>query len=173
MKTVVLGDPPEVLVALFRERKRLGHDTHDELWNGDYHMSAATSFDHGHIAAELGCLLGPAADDAGLAGTMAFNVGTPDNFRVPDLGFHRGSPSGVWIAAAAIVVEVRSPDDETFDKFEFYFEHGVEELLVADLVTQRVRWFLRGDATLEYAEASALLGVSARDIEVALKWQIE
>ena len=44
MKTVVLGDPPPVLASLIAERKRLGLDTHDEVWQGEYHMAPAASF---------------------------------------------------------------------------------------------------------------------------------
>ena len=42
MKTLVLGDPPPVIASLILER-RLGIDTHDEIWDGDYHMSSITA----------------------------------------------------------------------------------------------------------------------------------
>jgi hypothetical protein len=34
VKTVVLGDPPQILGSLIFERQRLGLDTYDELWVG-------------------------------------------------------------------------------------------------------------------------------------------
>jgi hypothetical protein len=40
MKTVVLGDPPLVLTSLIADRKRLGLDSHDEAWNGEYQLSS-------------------------------------------------------------------------------------------------------------------------------------
>jgi Uma2 family endonuclease len=170
MKTVVLGDPPDVLVSLFNERKRLGLDTHDELWCGEYHMAPSASLDHGRIGSLIDRLLGPRAEQLGFQMSLDFNVGDANNFRVPDLGVHRAPVSAVWIPTAAIVVEVRSPDDETFDKFDFYFEHQVEEVLVADLVDRTVAWYVRGtDAFVEH-DRSELLGISADQVAVALHW---
>ena len=83
---------------------------------------------------------------------------------------HRGIPSGTWISSAAIVVEVRSPDDETYEKFDFYFDHGVEEILVAELVTRKVSWFVRGDTTFEQTPTSGLLGLAAHDLADSLGW---
>lgn len=71
---------------------------------------------------------------------------------------------------AAIVVEVRSPDDETYDKFAFSFEHGVEEILVADLASKSVRWFVRSPGTLVANERSQLLGLTNLDVAKVLKW---
>jgi len=54
---------------------------------------------------------------------------------------------------AALVIEVRSPGDETYDKFGLYAKRGVEELLVADPQRRAVQiWLLRGDG---YTEAGA------------------
>ncbi len=108
-------------------------------------MSPAASFQHGRVVAALAVLLSEAAGSKDLVVGTDFNLGNAQNFWVPDLGVHRGEPSGVWLATAAIVVGVCSPDDESYEKFGFYFDHGVEEVLLADLTDQRVRWFLRGD----------------------------
>ncbi len=170
MKTVVLGDPPEVLVALIAERKRLGLDVYDELWQGEYHMAPAASFEHARACSVIDQLVGSKTEERGFCGSTAFNLGSLDDFRVPDLGVHRGEPSGVWIPTAAIVAEVRSPDDETYDKFGFYFEHGVEEILVADLKTKSVTWFVRGESAFEPTDRSALLDITVNDVAVALKW---
>ncbi len=170
MKTVVLGDPPEVLISLISERQRLGLDTHDEVWQGDYHMAPAANFQHGRVGAELVGLFQAPARVAGLTVSLEFNVGDPQNFRVPDLGVHRGQPSGVWIDSAAIVVEVRSPDDETYDKFDFYFERGIEEVLVTDLATKVVTWFVRGDSAFVHNDRSEILGLTTADVAAALDW---
>jgi Uma2 family endonuclease len=69
-----------------------------------------------------------------------------------------------------IVVEVRSPDDETYEKFRFHFEHNVEEIVVADLVTKTVEWFTRSTDTFDRIDRSELLGVSASDVAAALGW---
>jgi Uma2 family endonuclease len=146
MKTVVLGDPPPVLASLIDERKRLGLDTHDEVWEGEYHMAPAAAFRHGAVQARLVEILAPLARAAGLAFGLEFNLGHKNNFRVPDLGVHCGSPEGVWLKSAAVVVEVRSPDDESLQKFGFYAAHEVDELLIVDLVSETVTWHRRNAA---------------------------
>ena len=170
MKTVVLGDPPPLLASLIADRKRLGLDRHDEAWHGEYHMAPAASYEHGEVEAVLASLLRPIAQPRGLRVGMAFNLGTLGDFRVPDLGVHRGRPSGAWLPTAAIVVEVRSPDDETYDKFGFYFLSGVEEVLVVDLTSREVLWFERGTHAFVGAGSSRLLGLSADAVRRELGW---
>lgn len=171
MKTVVLGDTPPAIASMIAERQRLGLDRHDEVWNGEYHMAPMASFEHAESDAALVGLLQPAAAERGLKVTTAFNLGSsPTDFRVPDLGVHRGHPVGVWIPTAAIVVEVRSPDDETFEKFGYYFERGVEEVLVADLVSHEVTWFVRGPVGFASSLESMILGLTSHDVLMALRW---
>jgi len=108
---------------------------------------------------------------AGLVGTGPFNLGEPADHRVPDRGYHRGRPTGTWLATAAIVVEIVSPDDETYDKFGFYARHGVDELLVADPADHAVGiWRLTAVDDYERALASPLLEVSAADLMAAIEW---
>ena len=170
MKTVLLGEPPPIVASLIAERKRLGLDRHDEIWPGEYHMAPAASFEHGRAEAILAGLLERPSRACGLLVGMAFNLGEPGDFRVPDLGVHRGTPAGVWVRTAAIVVEVRSPDDETYDKFPFYFARGVEEVLVVDLLRHEVHWFQRADGAFVAVEASAAISLPANDIRAGLGW---
>ncbi len=133
-------------------------------------MSPAPSFEHAHVGSLLVTLFEPFAKGAGLVGSLDFTLGSPGDFRVPDLGLHRGTPSGVWLSTAAIVVEVRSPDDESYAKLDFYFAHEVEEVLIVELSTKTIHWYVRGASEFEASDASALLGVSAFDVAGALGW---
>jgi len=75
-----------------------------------------------------------------------------------------------------MVVEVLSPDDETFEKFGFYAAHGVEEILVADPAERTVRLWRLGGAdegtTRDYAEVdrSDLLDIRADDLRDQITW---
>jgi Uma2 family endonuclease len=169
MKTVVLGEMPPVLASLVAQRKQQGLDRHDEIWNGDYHMSPAASFEHGRIAFQLANLLEARSHDGFVVG-LEFNLGNPEDFRIPDLGLHRGAPEGVWHATAAMVVEVRSPHDETFEKFGFYFDHGVEEVLVVDLPTKQVSLYARSTDHFVPVDQSALLPLAGAEISELLRW---
>lgn len=171
MKTVVVGPRPAELQQLIERRHTLGVDLFDEMWEGSYHVVPAPSAWHAVLDNVLAVLLHPYARAAGLTGTGPFNLGRPDDYRVPDRGYHRGEPAGTWIATAAMVVEILSPDDETYEKFGFYAAHGVEEILVVDPKARSVRLWRRGSVTAyEEASASALLDLSAAALTTEISW---
>jgi Uma2 family endonuclease len=71
---------------------------------------------------------------------------------------------------AAIVVEVVSPDDETWEKFDFYARHRVEEICVADPMARQVRWFLLSGHGYDETAASPLLAVTAANVVARIDW---
>jgi Uma2 family endonuclease len=170
VKTVVVGQPPVEIVAFLARRRALDQDRSDEVWEGDYHVVPAAHPRHGYVDRTLGRLLGPPADAAGLIGTSEFNLGVQDDYRVPDAGYHRTMPSDVWVPTAAIVVEIVSPGDETWAKFDFYAGHGVDEICVADPQRRQIRWFLLAEAQYQEAPASPLLGVTTTELEAGIDW---
>jgi Uma2 family endonuclease len=174
MKTVVLGEMPPMLASLVAERKRLGLDRHDEIWNGEYHMAPAPTYEHARVGAKISRLLQERGElqlgEPEFEVSLEFNLGTIENFRIPDLGLHRGTPSGAWHQSVAMVVEVRSPDDESFEKFDFYFAHNVEEILVADLSKKTVSLFGRGPNGFTSIETSTLIPLSVHDVTQTLNW---
>src|SRR4051812_17515 len=127
MSTLVLGTRPPELEALLERRHRAGADRRDEVWEGTLHMVPGPSFEHARVSQQLAELLGPLASAAGLLATMSdFNLGESEqDFRVPDGGLHRPGATGVWLATAALVVEILSPDDESRQKLPFYAAHDV------------------------------------------------
>lgn len=171
MKVVVVAPFPPEVDALIERRRALGLDRHDEVWEGVHHMIPGPSGTHAVVAAELLAVLRPYGRAAGLTVTTEFNVGDgPDDFRVPDGGFHRGVPTGTWIPTSAVVVEVLSPGDETFEKFAFYAAHGVDEVIVADPAERTVRVFARAGAGYEEAPVSVVLGVTAAQVAAEVEW---
>lgn len=119
----------------------------------------------------LAVLLHPLAQAAGLTGSGPFNLGGPDDYRVPDRGYHRGRPAGTWIPTVAMVVEIVSPDDETYEKFDFYAAHGVEEILVADPARRSLAISARTrDGRFQDTPISGLLGVAAADLAASIDW---
>lgn len=166
----MLGPRPEELESLLRRRQALGLDTYDEVWEGAYHVAPAAHPAHGYVDHALAVVLDPYAKAIGLVATGPFNLGGPDDYRVPDHGYHRGLPVDVWVPTAAVVVEVVSPDDETYAKFDFYAAHGVEELIVADPKERSVRCFrLEGERFAE-AASSSLMGVRANELTTGIDW---
>ena len=170
MKTVILGEQPPEIVAFLARRRALDQDRSDEVWEGEYHVVPAPHFWHGQVDSDLAALLRPAAKAAGLVVTSQFNVGVQDDYRVPDGGYHRAPLSTVWVPTAAIVVEVVSPDHETWEKFAFYARHAIEEICVADPLTRQVRWFVLAGDAYEETGASPLLGVTTADLVAGIDW---
>jgi hypothetical protein len=170
VRTVVLGPRPAELEALLERRRASGQDIYDEVWAGEYHVAPAPSHRHALLDDEVAAVLRPLARRAGLAGSGPFNLGEPRDFRVPDRGLHRQRSGEVWVPTAAMVVEILSADDETFEKFAFYAAHRVDEVLVVDPVSRRVRcWRLMGDEYVE-AEASGLLEVTVVELAEGIDW---
>ena len=156
--------------AWLERRRALGQDKKDEIWEGVYHVAPHEHARNGRIAWRLGRLLQDRADAAGLEPGGSFNMGQPRDFRVPDLGYHRASESSLYMPTAAIVVEVLSPRDETFEKFDYYAARGVEEVWVLDPPARTVRiWELRS-GVLEPVAASSLLSVAAAEVQAQLDW---
>jgi Uma2 family endonuclease len=125
---------------------------------------------HGFVASEVGVLLHPLAQRAGLVGTSGFNLGRPDDYRVADGGLHREIPSAVFVPTAALVVEVVSPGDETWQKLDFYAAHSVDELLIADSAKRWVTWLVLHAGRYVEAEYSPLLGITTAELAEQIDW---
>lgn len=172
MKSVLVRQPlPPELEALIQRRRALGQDRFDEVWEGVYHMTPAPSGPHAVLLHRLDVLLDPNATAAGLIGATGFNLGSdPTDYRVPDSGYLREMPTGVWIASAVIVVEILSPGDDTYEKFAFYARHGVEEILVIDPGKHSVEMWKRADDVFSNTDSSSLLKVGAAELGVTIDW---
>jgi Uma2 family endonuclease len=170
VRTVVLGPRPPELEALLERRHELGQDLHDEVWEGEYHMAPAPHPSHGLLDDEVAAVLRPLARRAGLVGSGPFNLGSPDDYRVPDRGLHRGEPTTTFVPTAAVVVEIASPDDETWNKVDFYAAHLVDELLIVDPRKRSVTWLVLGTDGYTEQDSSELLGVSSTDVTEQIDW---
>jgi Uma2 family endonuclease len=166
MRTVFVGTRPAELDALIASRRARGLDLFDEVWNGDYHMNPAPHPRHGNIDFQLAGLLAPLARSARLTGSGPFNLGTTDNYRVPDMGFVVSVPANVFVPTAALVIEIVSPGDESFDKLPHYAEFGVEEVVIIDPDTRSVRIFRGTDEV----DTSTVLGFTATWLTEQLDW---
>jgi Uma2 family endonuclease len=170
VRTVVLGPRPPEFEALLERRHALGQDLYDEVWEGEYHMARAPHPFHGILDDEVAALLRPLARQAGLVGSGPFNLGASDDYRVPDRGLHRGTPATTYVATAAMVVEILSPDDETWDKIDFYAARAVDELLIVDPRKRSVTWLVLEAGRYVERDASALLRVSSDELSAQIDW---
>lgn len=68
------------------------------------------------------------------------------------------------------MVEIVSPDDETYAKFDFYAAHGVGEIIVADPTEKTVRCFHRTVGAFHERPESTLLGAGVADLTASIRW---
>ncbi len=171
MRTVVLGDNHPELTEWIARRRAMRQDLHDEVWHGEYHMAPAAHNYHGLLVIELALVLRELAARQGFVVGTAFNLGDDvDNFRVPDLGIHRELLDTVWVPTAAMVVEVVSPDDESWLKFDHYAVHDVDEVLIADPWDRALHLFVLADGRYEPTDRSVLLDVAVAQLRQAIAW---
>jgi Uma2 family endonuclease len=172
MTTLVLGTPPPELEALLQRRHKAGVDRLDEVWEGVRHMVPGPSLEHARIVTQLALLLDAPARAAGLILAMSdFNLGESEHdFRVPDGGLHRPGATGVWHSTAAMVVEILSPDDETWQKLPFYAQHDVDEVLVVDPAEHKVTWLALHDGAYAELQRSALIELGPAELAAQIDW---
>ena len=82
----------------------------------------------------------------------------------------RGGASLASIAGTALVVEIVSPNDKTWDKLEFYAAHHVDELLIVDPERRTIHWFGRTEDEYSPLARSGLIELGADELAVRLDW---
>ncbi len=170
MSTLVMDPAPADFETFLARRRRLGHDRHDEMWDGVYRIMPEASLRHQVIQQQLAELLGPLARASGLHATPGFNLGESDDYRVPDGGLHRELRDAVRVDTAALVVEILSPGDETWQKLPFYAAHHVDELLIVDPEKRSVEWLALREGAYVAVDRSALIDLGPADLTQRIDW---
>jgi Uma2 family endonuclease len=137
---VLMLDAPQ---AMLDERRRLGQDVRDEMWDGVLHMVPPPGGAHQEFSSEFFLVVGLLAKRRGLAPRIETGLFRSSNdYRVPDQLYCRPEHlSDRGAEGAELVVEDRSTDDETYDKIDFYGRVGVREMIVAHPHDRRVELF--------------------------------
>ena len=136
MKAVLL-EIPEPMQQWMVERARLGHDQFDEMWDGVLHMVPPPSAGHQLRGSRLIEIIGPLARERGWHAAYETGVFRPqrdDDYRQPDIAIwepEAGSARGVE-GRAELVIEIRSPNDESWEKLPFFAEMGIPEVLIIE-----------------------------------------
>ncbi len=173
MRTLVMDPAPAEIDALLEHRRRLDLDHHDEVWEGVLHINPPSTGEHQYVLQQLAELLSPLARHAGLVPLInEFGLGREgkDNYRVPDGGLHRAVPRGVYQSTAALVIEIVSPGDETWNKLSFYAAHDVEEVLILDPETRTVDWLGLTDGEYRAIQRSGLVGFGPNELAEQIDW---
>lgn len=172
---VLLLDAPQ---AMLDERRRLGLDGRDEMWNGVLHVVPPPKGPHQRFSGTFFRMVAPLAERHGLVPHMETGLfESADNYKVPDQVYSRPEHlSDRGVEGAEAVIEVRSGGDETYAKFDFYAALGVREVLVLHPDERRVELFrliggrllpVTPDASGELA--SDVLGIRIRTVDGKLR----
>lgn len=140
MRAVLLSVPPGML----EERRRLGIDGRDEMWDGVVHVVPPAGDGQQALQPELLYALFPLARRAGLLQRVETGLyGDERDYRVPDQLYCRPEHrSDRGAEGADLVIEIRSAGDETYEKIDWYADRGVREMLIVHPEGRRVE-FLR------------------------------
>jgi Uma2 family endonuclease len=151
MRAVML----EVPEYLLEERRRLGHDRWDEMWDGELHMVPPPHGEHGRLNDHLGAFfllhwemlgLGRSYPETGVKRPGVEDdpvLKAPRDYRTPDRSFllpeRYGRFEGGWIVGGPdVALEIVSPGDESRAKLPFYLSVGVREVVLIERRTRAV-----------------------------------
>lgn len=166
-----MRDPqPAEFEALLVRRRRLGQDLFDEVWEGVLHVNPAPHSQHGRLEWQLAGILGPLASSAGLRALGQFNLGKDGDYRVPDGALVRPGPDAVYLPTAALVLEIVSPGDESWEKLGFYAAHRVEELLIVDPQEKTVSLMGLERGEYKHVKQSRLIELGAVELAEQIDW---
>lgn len=145
---VVYVEAPEDLIE---QRRRLGLDRMDEVWEGVYHMAPPPAGEHQEVVDELFVIFRGYVGNHRLGRMRSVTgvrrgPGGKENYRIPEWVFLRREreelfrpDTGYVDEGPDVVLEVRSPGDETDEKIPFYEAVGVRELLLVDRDSREVQ----------------------------------
>jgi Uma2 family endonuclease len=170
MPTLVRDPAPAEFEALLERRRRLGQDLFDEVWDGVRHLNRVPPSLHGRLEWQLAGILGSLASAAGLRALGQFNLGEEGDHRVPDGALIRPGADAVYLPTAALVLEIISPGDESWEKLDFYAAHGVEELLIVDPQKNTVSWMSLEGGEYKHLKRSRLIALGAAELAQQIDW---
>lgn len=168
----------KLVQELLAERQRAGAARWDEVWDGVVHMSPIPSIEHQREERDLLFAFYVLIHQSGIGEVFhQVNVADPvkgmDDYRVPDLCVvlpeSQAKIERNYIAGGPdLVVEIHSPDDETYEKLQWYAKQGVKEVLVIHRDTRKVELF-RNKGGQMVLEAISPQAIELETVPIVLK----
>jgi Uma2 family endonuclease len=139
----VYATDPELAKAIIAERKQLGSDRYDEVWQGVYVVMPQPNMQHQQFVARF-CHILEMVLEEGKLGTVFAGANVSDreagwlhNYREPDVVVVSQDSHAKILDAHVqggpdFIVEILSAGDPAREKIPFYGQIGVGELLIVD-----------------------------------------
>jgi len=142
---------PDIEPGILDWRRRTGADRWDEMWDGVLHMPPMPNRSHQELELSLGTWLKtywarPRGNKVYPPINLALPGRWPADYRIPDLvlltpdRFHIDR-NEYFEGGPTVVVEIRSPGDESYEKLPFYAQLHVPEVWVIDRDTRQPEIF--------------------------------
>ncbi len=68
------------------------------------------------------------------------------------------------------MVEIVSPNDDSYKKFSFYAAHEVDEVVIVDPAKRSVEWLGLEDGSYEEIEHSAVIDLGPSELAERIDW---
>lgn len=143
------------------ERRRLGHDRFDEVWDGVLHVVPSPTTTHQRFEGALERVLFPIVTGHGLEIFHNLDVLDRDkgdeDYRQPDLAVVSArdlTGKRAIDGHAELVVEIRSPNDESYEKMPFYEKCQIPEYWIVHPETRAFEVFVLRRGKYAAAEPS-------------------
>ncbi len=158
---------PKDKARIVAERKRMGGDRFDEVWDGVYVMSPLANDEHQDIATKLVTVMTIVVMWSAM-GLVRAGVNVSDrikrwkrNFRCPDVAVFLAGGRAVnygthWFGGPDFGVEVVSKADRSRKKLGFYAKIGTRELLIVDRYPWALELYVLKGTQLELAGRSTV-----------------
>src|SRR4051812_15257061 len=127
----LLIENPKLVAKLLRQRRLLGADRYDEVWDGVYIMSPMADDEHQRLVGKFTRVFDECVGDAGL-GEVRPGVNVSDrvkgwkkNFRIPDVAVRMNNGlarilKNHWVGGPDFIVEIVSDRDRSRQKLDFF-----------------------------------------------------
>lgn len=171
----VICDIPQHIVEW---RARTGVDCWDEMWEGVLHMPPMPNREHQDFQWEMETWLRtfwaePQGNRVHHQINLASVGGWPDDYRIPDLllltpdRFHIDH-NEYFEGPPLVVVEIRSPGDESYEKMPFYAALGVPEVWIVDRDTKVPEVYVldRGEYQLQPPDDEGWIATPATSVQL-------
>jgi Uma2 family endonuclease len=174
---------PAAAERLLAERRRLGQDRKDEVWNGTYLMSPDPTFAHNMIVGELTVVFSLTQKPRGAIISPGGNIsdrakGWEQNYRCPDvIVLFPNNPAKnldtVLVGGPDFAVEILSPHDRAREKLPFYGKIQTRECLYIDRELECAELYrLNGEQMVLVAQLTAANGLACSSQVLNLRFQV-
>jgi len=182
MPALILNE--HVSDEVIAERKRLGLDRWDEVWDGVYVVMTEPNNEHQKFVLKLAMALEANVDQLGRGETFpGCNVSdrTADwreNYRCPDVAVYLDGNPAIdrdthWQGGPDLAIEIVSPGDRSREKLGLYAAVGTREVLIIDREPWRLELYRNdGSAEMKLIGIAEHDGATIRSEAVPLAWKL-